>query len=93
MLNWVELDGDAIRHNPAEFRRRIGPDVGLGAVVKSNAYGHGMLEVARLVQGGADWLCVNNAEEGVRLREAGHDLPVLVMGYVPREAVDMIGEH
>lgn len=93
MLNWVELDGDAIRHNLAEFRSRIGPDVGLGAVVKSNAYGHGMLEVARLVRGSADWLCVNNAEEGVRLREAGHDLPVLVMGYVPRDAVDAIVEH
>jgi alanine racemase len=94
VLNWVELDAEAVRHNLAEFRRRIGPDVALGAVVKSNAYGHGMLEVARLAQdAGADWLCVNNAEEGVRLRQAGHDLPVLVMGYVPHDGLDEIVEH
>jgi alanine racemase len=84
LLSWVEIDAKAVRNNVAEFRRRIGAGPKLGAVVKSNAYGHGMLDVARLaLEAGADWLCVNNAAEGEALRGAGITAPVLVMGYVP----------
>ena len=58
-------------------RDGLSPGVRLGAVVKSNAYGHGLLEVAALArQSGADWLCVNSLDEAVGLRRAGHDLPV-----------------
>jgi alanine racemase len=83
VLNWVEVDARALRGNVAEFRRRLGQGPLLGAVVKSNAYGHGMLEAADVARAaGADWLCVNNLDEAARLRDAGHDAPVLVMGYV-----------
>jgi alanine racemase len=82
-LNWVEIDGAALRGNLWEFRRHVVEPTRLAAVVKSNAYGHGMLEVAALArEAGADWLAVNSVDEGVALREAGHDLPVLVMGHV-----------
>jgi alanine racemase len=88
MLTWVEIDAAALSGNIAEFRRRLGPGPKLGAVVKSNAYGHGMREVARLaVAAGADWLCVNNVEEGVALRDAGLSVPVVLLGYVPLEAI------
>lgn len=94
MLNWVEIDAAALRWNVAEFRRRLGPGVKLGAVVKSNAYGHGMLEAARiLAAAGADWLCVNGAEEGVGLREAGFEQPILVMGYVALDELDTVVQH
>ena len=85
MLNWVEIEGSALANNLREFRRRVGTGPRLGAVVKSNAYGHGMLECARIVAGsGADWLCVNSLDEALALRADGHDLPILVMGYTPR---------
>jgi alanine racemase len=88
VLNWVEVDADAIRHNLALFRRRTGSGVRLAAVVKSNAYGHGMTEVARIaVDAGVDWLCVNNLDEGLRLRAEGFDVPVHVMGYVPNDGL------
>ena len=91
MLNWVEIDAAALRRNIAEFRRRLGPGPKLGAVVKSNAYGHGILEVAGIAaEAGADWLCVNNVQEGVVLREAGFDTPVVILGYVPLEALDEV---
>jgi alanine racemase len=84
MLNWVEIDAAALSGNVAEFRRRLGAGPKLGAVVKSNAYGHGLLDVSRLaLAAGADWLCVNNAEEGLALREAGLSAPVVILGYVP----------
>ena len=93
MLNWVEIDGGALRSNITEFRRRLTSGTQLGAVVKSNAYGHGMIEVARTAAASADWLCVNNVHEGVALRDAGLTLPILVMGYVPLDALDTIVER
>lgn len=94
MLNWVEIDASALANNLREFRRRLGVGPLLGAVVKSNAYGHGMLESAAAARrAGAEWLCVNNVEEGARLRDAGHDAPILVMGYVPLDALDEVVAH
>jgi alanine racemase len=91
LLNWLEIGAAALRHNVKEFRRRIGTEARLGTVVKANAYGHGIDAVAPVVsEAGADWLCVNNLEEGVRLRESGHELPVLVMGYVPLVDLEQI---
>ncbi len=94
MLSWLEIDGAALRNNLAEFRRRVGPAVRLGAGVKANANGHGLLEVARVARGArADWLCVNNVEEAVALRAASHDGPILIMGYVPLDALEAVVEH
>ena len=94
MLNWVEIDAAALRNNIAEFKRRLRPGTRLGAVVKSNAYGHGMVEVARAAsRASVDWLCVNNVDEGVALRKADVALPILVMGYVPLDGLEAVVEH
>jgi len=54
------------------------------AVVKANAYGHGLVEVARAaLEGGASWCGVARFEEALTLRDAGLECPILVMGYVP----------
>ncbi len=94
VLNWVEVDAGAIRNNVEQFRRRVGPSVLLGAVVKSNAYGHGMREVARIaLEAGATWLCVNGLEEALALRESWPEAPILVMGYVPLASLDEVVAH
>jgi len=94
VLTWVEIDAAALSHNVREFHRRLEGRSRLGAVVKSNAYGHGIREVARLaVAAGADWLCVNGVDEGIVLRAEGHRRPVLVLGYVPLERLDDVVEH
>ena len=60
------------------------PSVRLMVAVKANAYGHGIIEVARQVlRSGADALGVARIDEGVRIREAGIDAPILVFGYSP----------
>lgn len=76
---WVEVDLEAIRHNLTEIRRQVGPTVEIMAVVKAEAYGHGASKIAKTVlQSGANWLGVALPEEGISLREAGINAPILV---------------
>lgn len=78
-LTYIAVDLDAIRHNVACVLERLAPGSCLCAVVKANAYGHGMAPVAQAcVEAGAAWLGVSVVEEGVALREAGIEAPVLV---------------
>jgi alanine racemase len=82
----AEIDLRAISHNLAEVRRLVGPEVEIMAVVKANAYGHGLIEVARhAAASGAGWLGVARAAEGCELRRHGVEIPILVLGYTPPE--------
>ena len=77
--SWVEIDLNAIEHNVRQIASAIG-DADLCAVVKADAYGHGDIPVAEAaIRGGAGWLAVALVEEGVRLREADLDVPILVL--------------
>jgi len=80
---WIEVSGDALDHNLALFRRIISPETALLAVVKANAYGHGLLEVAPRAAKTAQWLGVHTASEARQLRRVGLKTPILVMGWVP----------
>ena len=83
-LTWAEIDLDAIAHNVLELRRITNPKARLMVAVKANAYGHGIIEVARqALQNGADALGVARVDEGIRLRKDGIDAPVLVFGFTP----------
>jgi alanine racemase len=89
---WAEIDLGAVRHNTRLLRRLAAPGV-LCAVVKADAYGHGAVPVARAaVEAGARWLGVALVEEGVTLRDAGIDAPVLVLSEPTAEAMaDVVG--
>ena len=81
-LVWAEVDLKAIAHNIRELRRITNPKARFMAIVKANAYGHGIIEVARQsLENGAEALGVANIEEGIQLRKAGIDAPVLIFGY------------
>ncbi len=83
-LQWVEIDRSALKHNIQQFRFLIGDSRKMTVVVKSNAYGHGLLEISRLAsEFGADWLGVNSLEEACAIRGSGIDLPIILLGYVP----------
>jgi len=85
----VEIAKRALVGNIGEFRRLIGPRRKFLAVVKANAYGHGLLEVAGIaVAAGVDWLGVNSVEEGTALRRAGIEAPILVLGYAPFDSLE-----
>jgi alanine racemase len=89
---WAEIDVGAVRHNAALLRRIAAP-AALCAVVKADGYGHGAVPVARAaLEGGATWLAVATPEEGVQLRAAGIEVPVLVLSEPPAESMgDVVG--
>ena len=80
---WVEISLSAIAHNVSAIKALLAPKTDLMAVVKADAYGHGAVTVARTaLQSGASWLGVATVPEGIELRQAGIDAPILVMGAV-----------
>lgn len=86
---WADIDLSAIRSNVAAVRARLMPGTQTMAVVKANAYGHGDVEVARAaLDAGAVWLGVILVDEGMGLRAAGIDAPILLLHEPPRERID-----
>lgn len=75
----AEIDLGAIHHNLRAVRDRVGAQRQVLVAVKADAYGHGAVTVARLVErtGSADWLGVATVPEGCALRDAGVTLPIL----------------
>ena len=91
--SWIEIDLDAIEHNARVIAAHIAP-AELCAVVKADAYGHGDIPVARAaLRGGAGLLAVALVEEGVRLREADIDVPILVLSEPTAADVASIVSH
>lgn len=81
---WAEVSLGAIASNMQNTCRLLKPGTRLMAVVKANAYGHGMFEVARTaMQSGADYLGVASIDEALELREQGISANLLVLGYTP----------
>jgi alanine racemase len=77
---WIEIDLDALAANLAVLRRLAGRERSVIGVVKANAYGHGAIEVSRtLLLEGAERLAVATLGEGLELRSAGIDAPILVL--------------
>jgi alanine racemase len=80
---YVEISRSRIAANYRAVRDATPPGSEVMVVVKANAYGHGAVEVARVVCGeGAAWLAVSSVEEGIALRQAGIDCRILVMAGV-----------
>lgn len=90
---WAEIDHDAIRHNVEVVRRVVAPSA-VWAVVKADGYGHGAIDVARsALAAGAEGLCVALVDEGVELRKAGIDVPILLLSEQPLDDVARIVHH
>lgn len=92
--NYCEIDLDAIRNNVRVMREHICGGAKFLAVVKADAYGHGAVPVARAaLEAGAQMLAVAIPEEGIELRKAGIDAPILVLGGIEPEAAQAVAEN
>lgn len=80
---WVEINLSALAHNVRSLKALLPAGTDLMSVVKADAYGHGAVMVAKTaLSAGATWLGVATVPEGIELRQAGLDAPILVMGAV-----------
>jgi len=78
---WAEIDLDALRGNLAWIRHRVGRDVKVITVVKADAYGHGLRQIAALLmQSGTDVFGVANLAEAASIRTVGKGWPILMLG-------------
>ena len=88
------VDLDAYAHNLDVVRRFVGDTAGIMAVVKANAYGHGMAPIARkAAETGVRMLGVATVDEAIALREAGIETPVLIMMQPEPKALGPVIEH
>ncbi len=86
---WIEINLDYIEKNVIEIKKFIKPGSKLLAVVKADAYGHGGVMITpTLLASGVDMLGVASIDEGMQLREAQIDVPILVLGAAPIWAFD-----
>lgn len=83
---WIEIDLSKVVHNTQVVDKLIGKTK-IMAVVKANAYGHGDVQIARLLQDelGIDFFAVSSIDEAIVLREAGITQQILILGYTPME--------
>lgn len=89
----LKINLSNIRHNVRELKK-LTPKSQLMAVVKNNAYGHGLVEVSlAAIKGGAGWLGVVHVWEGVALRQAGIKVPILVLGWVNEDEISEAVEY
>jgi len=86
---WVEISKENILSNIKSLRSLLKPKALFMAVVKSNAYGHGLEEMSKIcVQSKmVDWFGVDNIDEALALREQGIKQPILILGYVPFDKI------
>jgi alanine racemase len=91
---WVEISRTALSNNVNAFRSHVGEKTAVMAVVKSNAYGHGLLQVAKIAdKEGVAWFGVDNVDEGIALRKAGIAKPILILGYTLNERLKDCVDH
>lgn len=81
MLSWLEIDANAIGRNLDAFRTIVAPGTAVMAVVKANAYGHGLQALAPFAADHADWLGVNSLDEALLIRALGVEKPIAILGH------------
>lgn len=91
---WAEIDLDALAHNMKEIRRLVREDALVTAVIKADGYGHGAKKIAQtLLDNGADRFAVAVLDEGIELRQAGFEVPVLILGFTDPERAEEVVKY
>ncbi len=99
LRTWIEIDRHALRHNVGEFFRIIPTHTRLMAVIKSNAYGHGLVTATKIISEISNfqkcgWFGVDSITEALRLRREGIANPIAVLGFtLPSRIEDAAREH
>lgn len=88
---WAEISLENIRHNYEAIRKSLPEGCRFLGVVKADAYGHGAVRVAKMLEeAGADYLAVACLDEALELRRSGVKMPVLILGHTPAEYTEQL---
>ncbi|NUQ33394.1 MAG: alanine racemase [Planctomycetaceae bacterium] len=88
---WAEIDCDAIAHNYRALRGHVAPATKIMAVLKADAYGHGAVMVAKLLEAQKlDAIGVGDSQEALELRDSGINLPILILGTIVPGEIDLV---
>lgn len=92
---WIEISKPALLHNLAQYKKFIGAHNMLAPVIKANAYGHGMQQVAHICQESphVDWLCLALLSDALTLRKQGITKPIFVLGHIDSDPALAINQH
>ena len=92
--SWAEISLPNLKHNYTHIRAALPEGCRFLGVVKADAYGHGALAVAGLLQElGADYLAVSCLDEALELRQGGIHMPILILGHTPHEYTETLIEN
>lgn len=85
---WAEINLGNLAHNFMQIKKLLAPKVKVMVCIKADAYGHGLIPVARkLVSSGADSLGVASIDEGIKLRQAKINSPILILGLILKKDI------
>ena len=91
---WIEVDLSAVTGNIAAIRKWVGKDVMIMGIVKADAYGHDMIRMAEHLLGcGVERIGISTLGEGIALREAGINCPLMTLGYLGPDQVEAAIEY
>ena len=94
MRTWCDVSLDNLKHNIEQIKSKLSDNVKLCGIVKANAYGHGVEEIAaNLVEQGVDYLAVAFIDEAVELRLCGFEQPILILGNTPKDTAEQVVEY
>lgn len=82
---WLEIDSKALLCNLNFFKKTVGSKVKIMAVIKANAYGHGTIEVAKILAIPGLWFGVDSLDEAIILKNSGIKNPIMILGFVPEK--------
>ena len=93
--SWVEINLDYLSDNIESIKSLVDPSCQIMAIVKSNAYGHGAIVVSKYIEAlyPDAQLAVADVWEGLELRKANVNLPILVLGPIPDDQLEEAIEH
>lgn len=87
---WAEINLDNIRYNLKNIKKLLNEDTKVCAVLKANAYGHGAVKIAKLLKNeNVSHFAVARLEEAIELRENNITLPILCLGYIPEQSLEL----
>lgn len=91
---WAEVNLDNLAHNFNQIKKMLSPATRIMVCVKADAYGHGLIPVSRkLVSCGVDYLAVASIDEGIKLRQVGINLPILILGLILKKDIAPIFKY